>query len=380
DFQTSWIQIAFYGSYFCLALPAAIFTTKFSYKVGVLVGLGMYIVGALMFFPASQTMNYFHFLAALYVLAGGLSFLETAANPYVIAMGPEETGTRRLNLAQSFNPLGSISGVLISKFFILSSLNQASSEDRAAMSADALQAVQQEELSAVMGPYVGLAIFLFVIWVAILVIRMPKASDDEIPPLSESCGFLRGQPSYVWGGISPFVYVGAPICVWSYTIRYVMAEVGLNESAASTYYLGSLILFVASRFVCTALMQFIPPSRLLFALAVLAIALSVGTMFASGYTGVFCLVGISGCMSLMFPTIFGLSVHGLGKHTKIGGSGQIMAILGGAVITAIQGQVSDATDIKIAFIVPAICFALIAYYALFEVSRGERQSAPLQVA
>ncbi len=179
DFQTSWIQVAFYGSYFCLALPAALIIKKYTYKTGVLLGLGLFIVGSLLFYPASQTMVYGHFLGALFVLAGGLSILETAANPYIIAMGPEENGTQRLNLAQSFNPIGSIIGVLLSKLFILSQLNQASAESRAAMSPDELQAIQSGELVAVMGPYVGVAAVLLIIWLLIAFSRMPKASEAD---------------------------------------------------------------------------------------------------------------------------------------------------------------------------------------------------------
>src|SRR3990172_6455323 len=164
DFQTSWIQVAFYGSYFCLALPAAIFIKKYTYKSGVLLGLGLFIAGSVLFYPASKTMLYTNFLIALFILAGGLSILETAANPYIVAMGPEETGVRRLNFAQSFNPIGSITGVILSKVFILSKLNAADVNQRAAMGAEQLQAMQSQELAAVMGPYVGVAFFLIFLW------------------------------------------------------------------------------------------------------------------------------------------------------------------------------------------------------------------------
>jgi FHS family L-fucose permease-like MFS transporter len=364
DFQTSWIQIAFYGSYFCLALPAAIFIKKFTYKSGVLLGLGMFVLGALLFYPASKTMNYFHFLAALYILAGGLSVLETSANPYIIAMGPEETGTRRLNFAQSFNPIGSILGVLLSKFFILSHLNSASAEERAAMSAAQLQQIQSQELSAVMGPYVSVAFLLLLIWIAIAVLKMPRASDvDSKLNLGPTFKRLLHNRHYVWGVVAQFFYVGAQIGVWSFTIRYVMQELSLNEADASSYYLAALILFTASRFICTFLMRYMTPGNLLALLSVLAITCTLVVIFVGGTFGVYALVGISACMSLMFPTIFGLAVRGLGEDTKIGGSGLIMAILGGAVLTAIQGQVSDLTgSINFAYFVPLVCFGIIAYY------------------
>lgn len=367
DTQTSLIQVAFYGSYFCLALPAAIFIKRFTYKSGVLLGLGLFISGALLFYPASLTMVYGHFLVALFILAGGLSILETAANPYIIAMGPEETGVRRLNLAQSFNPIGSITGVVLSKLFILSELNAASAEERAAMTAEQLQALQAQEFSAVMGPYVGVAFVLMGLWIAIAVVKMPKASDEgpalEIGPTLRR---LLANRNYVWGVVAQFFYVGAQIGVWSFTIRYVMAELGLNEEDASVYYLAALVLFAISRFVCTYLMRFIPPKRLLTILAVLAMFFTALVILVGGYVGVIALVAISGCMSLIFPTIFGLAVQGLGTDTKLGGSGLIMAILGGAVLTYLQALVSDATgSISIAYVVPLICFALIAYYAAF---------------
>jgi FHS family L-fucose permease-like MFS transporter len=309
-------------------------------------------------------MNYFYFFAALYILAGGLSILETSANPYIIAMGPEESGTQRLNMAQSFNPVGSISGVVISQLFILSNLNSASAEERALMNPEQLQQIQSAELNAVMGPYVTVAFILAVIWILIAFVKMPKASDESgdlnlLPTLKR----LLKNRHYVWGVIAQFFYVGAQIGVWSFTIRYVMKELNLNEENAATYYTASLILFTAFRFICTGLMKFISPRKLLTILASFAILCTAVVILSGGYTGVFALVGISICMSLMFPTIFGLAVKGLGADTKIGGSGLIMAILGGALLTAIQGLVSDSTgSINFAYIIPLICFVVILYY------------------
>lgn len=364
DYQTAFVQYAFYGAYFCLAIPAAILIKKFTYKAGVLIGLGLFIAGALLFYPASQTMVYSHFLTALFILAGGLSILETTANPYIIAMGPEETGTRRLNFAQSFNPIGSIIGVLLSKFFILSNLNQADAAQRAAMSPEQLQAIQAEELGAVMGPYVGVAFFLLALWLAIAFTKMPKASDeDNNIDFISAFGRLIRRPHYVWAVVAQFFYVGAQIGVWSFTIRYVMQELKLNEDQAASYYLAALILFLASRFACTFLMRFIEPRRLLLAMALLAMAFTAGVIFGRGQTAVYALVAISACMSLMFPTIYGLGLRGLGQDTKIGGSGLIMAILGGAVLTGLQGKVSDLTgSIHYAFFVPLFCFAVVAFY------------------
>ncbi|GGK72571.1 L-fucose:H+ symporter permease [Rufibacter glacialis] len=366
DFQTSWIQIAFYGAYFCLALPAAILIKKYTYKTGILVGLGLFTLGSLLFYPASQFMSYGFFLVALYVLAGGLSILETAANPYIVALGPEETGTRRLNLAQSFNPIGSISGALLSKFIILSALNTSSAEERASMDAEHLKAMQYEELQAVMTPYVGVALFLVVLWLAVKFTKMPKASDtDTTLDLGPTFRRLLKNKNYVAAVVAQFFYVGAQIGVWSFAIRYVMQELQVNEDEASNYYIASLVLFMVSRFVFTLLMKYIKPKTLLFLTAVAAVICSLLVIYGSGLLGVYALIGISGCMSLMFPTIYGMGIKGLGQDTKIGGAGLIMAILGGAVLTSVQGYFSDLTqDVSFAFYVPMFCFLVVAVYAL----------------
>ena len=365
DFQTSWIQIAFYGSYFCLALPAALFIKRFNYKSGVLLGLGLFIMGSLLFYPASSTRVYGHFLVALFVLAGGLSVLETSANSYIIFLGPQESGTRRLNLAQSFNPIGSILGVVLSKFFILSNLNQASSADRSGMAAAELEKIQSAELTAVMGPYVGIAFVLLMIWVLIAFSRMPAAHDTHAMDFGATVKRLIRNRNYTQGVIAQFFYVGAQIGVWSFTIRYVMQELQVNEEQASSYYIAALIAFTLSRFIFTGLMKFFSPGKLLAFSAGMAMVSSLFVIFGSGMPAVIALVAISAFMSLMFPTIFGQAVRGLGTDTKVGGSGLIMAILGGAVLTAIQGIVSDSTgDIHYSYLVPLLCFAVILIYGI----------------
>lgn len=368
DFQTTWIQFAFYGAYFLLALPAAIFIKKYTYKAGVMLGLALFAGGALLFYPASISMAYGHFLVALFILASGLSILETAANPYIIAMGPPETGTRRLNLAQSFNPPGSITGVLLSKVFILSHLNMANVEERAGMTAEELTAIQSEELTSVMGPYVGVAVFLIALCVVVRFTKMPRASEagpkiDLLPTL----GRLIKNPHYVWAVVAQFFYMGAQIGVWSFTIRYVMQELQLNEDSASSYYMAALIVFAICRFIFTALMKFVTPRNLLLLTAAMGAVFVVLVIYGSGYLGVYSLVAISGCMSLMFPTIYGLGLEGLGKDTKIGGAGLIMAILGGAVLTPVQGVLSDMTqNIHLSFYMPLLCFLVVLLYALIQ--------------
>jgi FHS family L-fucose permease-like MFS transporter len=377
DARTSLIQISCYGlGYFIFALPAAIYIKRFSYKSGVLLGLGLYVTGCLMFFPAKITGNYFHFLGALWILFGGLSILETAANPYIIAMGKEATGTRRLNMAQSFNPLGSIMGVVISQIFILSELNTSSAAERAAMASSDLRVIQTGELNAVTMTYVSIGFLLLILWLVIFFVKMPRASDaGSSVNLGPTLSRLLRNKNYVMGVIAQFFYVGAQIGVWSFTIRYTMAALNLEhivlpagktpEQVAASFYIAALILFASSRFIFTFLMKFFRPSSLLTFAALMAICSSLIVIFGSGMFGVIALVSISGFMSLMFPTIFGQAVIGLGDDTKIGGSGLIMAILGGAVITFFQGQVSDLTgSINYSYIVPLICFAVIIYYAI----------------
>lgn len=377
DFQTSWIQIAFYGSYFTLAIPAAIFIKRFTYQAGVLLGLAMYAIGALLFYPASITLQYGFFLLALYILAGGLTVLETSCNPYIIAMGEDKTGTGRLNLAQSFNPLGSISGVVISKFYILSQLDLSSEEERAGMSLDQLSNIQEAELNAVMGPYVTVGLLLILLWVTIYFTRMPKVSEEVTkinfwPTLKR----LVSNKNYVLGVIAQFFYVGAQICVWSFIIRYVMEELNVAEAAASSYYIASLIVFVSFRFINTSLMTYFKPAKLLILASVLAIVSTLLAIISSGYVGVISLVAISGFMSLMFPTIFGLSSEGLGKDDiKMASSGLIMAIGGGALFPAIMGYISDTTgSIHTAYWIPLLCFVMIWFFGWYH----DRQSTSLK--
>lgn len=367
DFQTSWIQIAFYGSYFSLAIPAAIFIKRFTYKAGVLLGLAMYAVGALLFYPASISLQYGFFLIALYVLAGGLTVLETTANPYIIAMGDEATGTKRLNLAQSFNPLGSISGVVISKFYILSQLDLSNAEERAGMGLERLNEIQSAELDAVMGPYVMVGILLLVLWVVIYFTNMPKVTSEKTKiDFWPTAKRLVNNKNYLFGVVAQFLYVGAQICVWSFIIRYVMQELNVVEAEASTYYIASLILFTLFRFINTSLMNYFKPADLLTLSSLLGIVSTFLVITGSGYIGVIALVAISGFMSLMFPTIFGLSSVGLGKDTKLASSGLIMAIGGGAAFPAIMGLVSDYTgSIHIAYWVPLLCFVVVMLFGLY---------------
>lgn len=367
DTQTSLIQFAFYGSYFCFALPAALFIRKYSYKMGVILGLTLYAAGTMLFYPAAHAASYAFYLVAIYIMAGGCSILETTANPYILSMGSPETATRRLNIAQSFNPLGSIIGILLSQNFILAELYSATADERALMSQDELAAMQSHELGAVTGTYMILGVVLIVIMLVMMMSKMPKGGDDDGNKLSlgKSFGTLYANKRYRWGVIAQFFYVGAQIGVWSFTIRLVMQELNMLEAEAANIYLISIIGFCASRFIYTWMMKFFSPSALLQFGAAMSMLCSILVIALSGmgWAPVICLVMISFFMSLMFPTIYGIALDGVKSEAKIGASGLIMAILGGALITPLQGMVSDAAGISVSYLIPLICFAVVFGYA-----------------
>ena len=351
DTQTSLIQFAFYGSYFCFALPAALFIRRRSFKSGIILGLLLYAAGAMLFLPAARVASYGFYLVAIYVMAGGCSVLETTANPYVMSMGDPRTATRRLNIAQSFNPVGSILGILMSKYFILDDIS----------------------LYSISGTYAALGLVLLGILVVMLFARMPSGKDDD---RSDSVGAsfrrLLSNRLYRRGVVAQFFYVGAQIGVWSFTIRLVMQETGRLEAAASSIYLLSIIGHCLSRFIYTGLMRWCSPSRLLTFGGVMSALLSLTVVLSAG-TGWLCitsLVLISSFMSLMFPTIYGIALGGImrGDHpgdSKIGASGLIMSILGGALLTPLQGMVSDHTNIYTSYAVPAFCFVVVTAYAVY---------------
>ena len=351
DTQTSLIQFAFYGSYFCFALPAALFVRRRSFKSGIILGLLLYAAGAMLFLPAARVASYGFYLVAIYVMAGGCSVLETTANPYVMSMGDPRTATRRLNIAQSFNPVGSILGILMSKYFILDDIS----------------------LYSISGTYAALGLVLLGILVVMLFARMPSGKDDD---RSDSVGAsfrrLLSNRLYRRGVVAQFFYVGAQIGVWSFTIRLVMQETGRLEAAASSIYLISIIGHCLSRFIYTGLMRWFSPSRLLTFGGVMSALLSLTVVLSAG-TGWLCitsLVLISSFMSLMFPTIYGIALGGImrGDHpgdSKIGASGLIMSILGGALLTPLQGMVSDHTNIYTSYAVPAFCFVVVTAYAVY---------------
>ncbi len=375
--QSALIQNAFYGAYFCLGIPGAIIARKYGYKKGVLAGLGMYIIGGLLFYPASIMLQFEPFLIAFFVLAGGLSILETNANPYIIAMGPEDTATQRLNFAQSFNPVGSLIGLFVCKFAILTKLDVINEQKVDGLSDEALLAIQMDQLEIVMKPYFIAALVLIVLWVLIATSKkMPEVKEhDANAHLGTTLKRLFTNQNYVFAVIAQFFYVGAQIAVWTYTIHYITGQLGISNSEAMNYHMGAIITFSVSRWIFTGLMRVFKPTTLLVAASVLGAILTCSVIFIQGIVGVYSLICVSACMSLMFPTIFGLGSRGLGEDTKIGASGLIMAILGGALLTMLQGKLIDAfggADEALlgaatakSYLVPLVCFVVIAVYGVF---------------
>lgn len=366
DVQTSLVQFSFYGAYFCFALPAALFIRRYSYKSGILLGLAMYAAGTMLFYPAGQAASYAFYLFAIYIMAAGCAVLETTANPYILSMGPQETATRRLNIAQTFNPVGAICGILISRHFILGELNAADAAERSGMDADALRAVQMHELDAVSGTYMLIGFGLLVLLVVIALVRMPGDRDRSASSgVAECFRRLWGIRRYRYGVVAQFFYVGVQTCVWSFNIRLAMHELGLAEKSASTVFLLSILGFTFFRFVFTWLMKYIAPVRLLAAASASALVLTLVVMGASGMAAIVALVLISAAMSLMFPTIYGIALDGIvPEDAKIAASGLIMAILGGALLTPLQAWVSDVAGISVSFAVSALCFVVILLYSL----------------
>lgn len=370
------VQVAFYGGYFAMAFPAAMFIRRYSYKAGVLVGLGLYALGALLFYPAKMTGEYYPFLAAYFILTCGLSFLETSSNPYILSMGTEETATRRLNLAQSFNPMGSLLGMFVAMNFIQAKLNPLDTAARAQLNDAQFAAVKESDLSVLIAPYLAIGIVIFAMFMLILIKKMPHNGDKNhdinfVPTLRR----IFSLPHYREGVIAQFFYVGVQIMCWTFIIQYgtpiLMAD-GMTEQAAEVmsqqYNIIAMVIFCCSRFICTFLLHYINTGQLLMILAIAGGALVCGVIFMHNIYGLYCLVGVSACMSLMFPTIYGIALTGLGDDAKFGAAGLIMSILGGSVLPPLQASIIDRGElfgmpaVNVSFVLPFICFVVIAIY------------------
>ena len=371
------VQVAFYGGYFCMAFPAALFIRRYSYKAGVLMGLGLYATGALLFLPAKMIGVYGWFLLAYFIMTCGLSFLETSCNPYILSMGSPETATRRLNLAQCFNPCGSIIGMYVAMNFIQARLNPLSSDERALLSDEEFLSLKEADLSVLISPYLIIGLVIAAMFVVIWMTRMPSDGDsDRSFNLGSTLRRLVRLPRYREGVVAQFFYVGAQIMCWTFIIQYgtrvFMAE-GMSEQAAEVlsqrFNIAAMLLFICSRFLATYVMKWVRPSRLLIIFAVLGMVLTAGVILLQYRMGVYCLVGVSGCMSLMFPTIYGIALDGLGDDAKFGAAGLIMAILGGSVLPPLQAMIIDRGTVfgsfpatNASFILPLVCFLVVAIY------------------
>lgn len=370
------VQVAFYGGYFAMAFPAAMFIRRYSYKAGVLVGLGLYALGALLFYPAKMTGEYYPFLVAYFILTCGLSFLETSSNPYILSMGTEETATRRLNLAQSFNPMGSLLGMFVAMNFIQAKISPLDTAARAQLNDAQFEAVKESDLSVLIGPYLAIGIVILAMFMLILFKKMPHNGDKNhdinfVPTLRR----IFSLPHYREGVIAQFFYVGVQIMCWTFIIQYgtrVLMADGMAEQAAEVasqqYNILAMIIFCCSRFICTFLLRYVNTGRLLTVLAIVGGLLVVGVIGLQNIYGLYCLVGVSACMSLMFPTIYGIALTGLGDDAKFGAAGLIMAILGGSVLPPFQAAIIDQVEllgmpaVNVSFVLPFVCFVVIAIY------------------
>ncbi len=375
NLQASLVQMAFYGGYFTMALPASLFIRRYSYKVGIIIGLSLYAVGALLFYPAAVTGEFVFFLFGLYILTFGLAFLETTANPYILAMGDTSTATQRLNLAQSFNPMGLLLGLLVAQQFVLRNL-RSDDVDFASLPETVKASITVSDLMVIRDPYVVLGLFVIGVLMLIGVSKMPEQKDNVLGQSTWSIiKSLVKRARYSQGVLAQALCVGAQIMCWTYIYQYA-ENIGINAETAGTYQLVAFVLFFIGRFVCTYLLRFIMPGRLLMIFTALAALLTLGAIFITGVFGLYCLVMTSFCMSLMFPTIYGIALEDLTEdESKIGAAGLVMAIVGGALMPSLQGMILDiggtgysditifsVSEVNFSFILPFLCFLLISFY------------------
>ena len=386
-FESSLVQAAFYGGYCVMAIPAALFIRRFTYKSGILTGLALYAAGCLLFIPAGNAREFSLFLAAYFIMTSGLAFLETTANPYILSMGPQETAARRLNFAQAFNPVGSLLGMFVAKDYILARLDATDEAGRRALAQtdpSALEKIQNADLAVIVWPYALLGVVVFAVMAVFAIVRLPDSTTQEArqDSISASLGRLLRTPDYVWGVVAQAFYVGVQIMVWTFIIQYAVNELGLPAKTAQGYNILAMVIFVSSRFVCTYLLKFFNPGMLLAILAVGGGALILGAIFIQGMAGLYCMVGVSACMSLMFPTIYGIALSGLGDDAKLGSAGLICAIGGGCVMPPLQALIMDGAGISLgvltlsatraSFFLPFFCFVVIALYGTRSFLAGRR--------
>ena len=375
-FQASWVQCAFYGGYATMAIPAALFIRKFSYKSGILLGLGLYAIGAFLFIPAASMQNFLFFCLSLYILTFGLAFLETTANPFILSLGSKDTSTRRLNFAQAFNPLGSLSGMAVASLIVLPSLwsdhrNAAGETVFHTLSETEKAAIRVHDLDVIRNPYVILGFVVVIMFIIILLKKMPQtAANEKQDPTRHTLKRLWNNSIYREGVLAQVFYVAAQIMVWTFIIQYA-DNLGINKATAQNYNIIAMTIFLCSRFISTFLMKFVNSRVLLAVFGIGASICTLGTILIVGMPGLYCLIGISAFMSLMFPTIYGIALESVeSKDTSLGAAFLVMAIVGGAVMPPLQGLIIDQgsvaglPSVNASFVLPLICFALITIYGI----------------
>ncbi|MBO7279284.1 MAG: L-fucose:H+ symporter permease [Bacteroidales bacterium] len=373
-FEASWVQFAFYGGYATMAIPAAMFIRRFNYKSGILLGLGLYAIGAFLFIPAALMQNFLFFCLSLYILTFGLAFLETTANPFILSLGSKETATQRLNLAQAFNPLGSLLGMGVASTIVLPSLwsdrRNAAGETFFHTLSEAEKAdIRLHDLAVIRDPYVILGIVVLIILLVIALKKMPAATDTNRQDRARNTlKRLWNNSVYREGVVTQVFYVAAQIMVWTYIIHYA-DNLGINKATAQNFNIIAMCLFLGGRFVCTFLMRFFNTRLLLTLFGLGAMLCSLGTIALVGRMGLYCLVGISAFMSLMFPTIYGIALENVEQQdTSLGAAFLVMAIVGGAVMPPLQGLIIDKQEIlhhpavNVSFVLPLLCFAIVTLY------------------
>jgi FHS family L-fucose permease-like MFS transporter len=370
NFESSLVQFAFYGGYCIMAIPTALYIRKFNYKRGIVTGLFLYFISCFLFFPAAKMMSFYAFLTAYFVMTCGLAFLETACNPYVLSLGPEENATQRLNLAQSFNPIGSLTGMLVAKEFILAQLSKATEAERIAFrDADpaVFSSIQQSDLHTISIPYVALGFVILAFFILFAVSKLPKivsANAGRYTVGQTFCHLLKNK-RYVFAVLTQFFYVGVQIMVWTFIIQYAELELGMAKSTAQGYNMIAMGLFVSGRFICSFLLKYYKPSWLLLTLACGSCVFTLGTISLHNIFGLYCLVAISVCMSLMYPTIYGIALRGMGEEAKLASAGLVLAIGGGAIFPPLQGGLMDVahfgwiSSVRFSFFLPLLCFIMI---------------------
>ena len=372
--KASLVQFAFYGGYATMAVPAALFIRKYSYKSGILLGLALYAIGAFMFIPAAAYQEFTFFCISLYVLTFGLAFLETTANPLILSLGDPKTATRRLNLAQAFNPMGSLSGMAVAALIVLPGLisdkRDAAGEVIFHTLSEAEKAnIRLHDLAMIRNPYVALGLLVLVVFIVIACTKIPQTRGEGVTSkTSETLGRLWRNKLYRSGVVAQMFYVAAQIMVWTFIIQYA-DHLGIDKATAQKYNIIAMALFLTSRFISTMLMKYINSRRLLMLFGIGACCATLGTIFIEGMGGLYCLIAISCFMSLMFPTIYGIALEEVkAEDTTLGAAFLVMAIVGGAIMPPLQGSVIDLGNIagmpavNASFTLPLICFIIVAWY------------------